>query len=161
MADSFGSYLADLRKHRVAVVKRNPSVPADRLLRELEHHLKAVARWIDGHTDRKAMSEAMRFFQGRYAGKGWIYRGTGGEQYDGAPKSYTRKRAIAQGFAKANAKPGKPFFVIRRKAPGTSLDFARLLSEYANGGHYRSEEAEVVAFNTKVPAKDVTQYLVK
>lgn len=160
--DGFGQYLAGLRGYRVTVPQRNPQLPADDLLYLLQKHLATVSRWIDGKIDRHAMGEALNFFGTRYRAKGKVWRGTHEPIQDGKAASYTKEREIAEAFGYFASEQGGPagFYLIERKAPAKSLDFAKLLRAYATGKISFSTESEVVLFNTKVTGGNgtITQY---
>lgn len=159
----FEQHLAALRPFRLTRPKRNPKY-ADELSNQLVKHLETVERWINGKIDRRAMAEAMEFFGTRYRAKGTVYRGTQQLVFDGKPASYTKRAKMAEGFAAAEADRGwggrKPFFVIHRKAPAKSIDFSKLLKEYATCKIPRCDEAEVVLFNTPVGDRSITEFVV-
>jgi hypothetical protein len=159
---TFEQYLSSARRYRVKTGTVNPRY-ADELLEQLQRHLKTVERWINGEINRRAMTEALLFFGVRYSAKGKrVYRGTKDLIFDGGPASYTKKAKVAEGFAIAAAESGwggrKPFFVVERVAPARSLDFSKVLKAYAAGKIPRSDEAEVVLFNTPVAERQITEY---
>lgn len=158
---TFEEYLARGRDQQYHVAERNARF-ADDMYVELRQHINVVLDWINanGRVDRTAMANALKYFGSRYAAKGFVYRGTGELVMDGKPASYTRKLKIAEGFAKANARRGKPFFVIKRRAPAISLDLSKLLRAYHTGKIKRSDEAEVILLNKPVRDKNITEYAV-
>ena len=158
---TFEKWLQENRSYKVKVAKPNPSY-ADELRNELDRHLYTIEKWIDGSVDRRAMADAMHFFGTRYPAKGAIYRGTENLVFDGKPASYTKSKELAEGFAIAAAQnhwffKGNMVYVIERRAPSNSLDFKKLLKSYATGEHYRSEESEVIIYNTPVADRNITE----
>lgn len=159
-ADDFREFLAGLRQFNVAHV--NPEY-ADELRDDLTKYINIVVKWINSafYYDRKAMADAIEFFSrefhNRYRGTGKVYRGTLDLSFDGKPASYTRKLKVAQAFGESK---GGAFYVIERKAPADSLDFGKLLKQYATCDISYCDEAEIVLFNTRVPEKQITEYTV-
>jgi hypothetical protein len=162
---TYEQYLTKTRDFKIKVPVPNPYY-ADELVAELTYHLKTVEKWIDGDINRGRMAEAMQFFGTRYAAKGRIYRGTEKLVFDDKPAAYSKSKDIAEGFAIAEANShfffkGKLVYVIERNAPSNSLDFSKLLRDYAEGKIPRADEMEVIVYNTKVGDRNITEVNIK
>jgi hypothetical protein len=174
-AMTFESYLA-ARHNPVELIPAYGNPYADTLARDLDAHLKTIRAWLNGTINTEKMRAAMDWFstvfEGQYEVKPGtkLYRGQDTKLTDGTPRSYSTEKWIAGSFA---CEPGGgPFakifathpksYLISRKvckacadsgAFKTSLDLAKVLSDYGMGQHKYSVESEVVILNTQPRGK--------
>ena len=177
---TFETYLAGRARGRLGRAERRPGLKvnpavgfADEFARLLQRHLNTVEAWIDGTIKLKSMREAMKFFASEFPGQytatpgRLLYRGQKTYAFDGQPRSYSYKRDVAEGFARAwwawfGSNPG---ILIERKvcdrcqdaaAFRFSLDLGKLLKVYAT--HVYGLEKEVVILNTPPRGETVKVY---
>lgn len=169
-AMTFEAYLAK-RHNPVQLIPTYGNPYADQLAKDLDAHLKTIRAWLNGTINTEKMRAAMdwfsQVFNGAYEVKPGtkVYRGQNTRVMDGTPRSYSTEEWIAGSFA---CEPGGgPFakifathpksYLIERKvckvcadsgAFKTSLDLAKVLSDYGLGKHKYSVESEVVILNT-------------
>jgi hypothetical protein len=158
---TFERFLAMHRHRKVEFARakaKNPTRAADEFAQELNAHLATVKDWINhGGSNRAKMLGTMEFFR-RYFGNVYqakvgtlIFRGQGGRQFDGSPRSYSTDPSVATWFACSTANR----VVIERRvchscsdrpAFRLTLDLGALLAKY--GTHKYGFEKEVVILNT-------------